>query len=150
MEQEKRKIGVFLDDVFLPDQMPPYIDLWVTVENLEKFAEYITKYYEENSDLPEIISFDGCLDHTQEIYMATKIIGSNIIYSGFKKETGLQCAKWLTEFCKTKQIKLDCRLVVHEPFAQMAGDIVYWLTEFQKSENITPTVFTMNWQKKKK
>lgn len=148
--KEDKKVGVFLDDVYLPDQIPPYIDIWVTVDSLEKFSDYISKYWEQNNKLPEIISFDGCLDSEQELYIAGRTVSAPIFYSSFKKDYGLLCAKWLTEFCKTKDIKLDCKIAVHEPFGQMNYDIQYWIGEHQKEQKIVPTVFFFDWKKIKK
>lgn len=140
------RVGVFLDDVYIPDEVPPYIDVWVTVNSSEKFKEYITNYYNTNKKLPDIISFDGCLDTEQEMYMAKKIIGP-ILYSRFKKDTGLSCAKWLTEFCKQNEIKAEgVRISVHEPFIQMNSDIIFWFIEGQKDFN--PVPFEYNWKKK--
>lgn len=150
MEQKnKKKIGLFLDDVYTPDEIPPYIDIWVSVDSISKFKDYIKNYYEVNKDLPTLISLDGCLDVEQEAYMAKKLFGP-ILYSRFKKDTGLVVAKWLTEFCKEKNIKTsdtDTRVVVHEPFVQMNSDIQFWFIEAQKDFN--PVTFNYSWKKKK-
>lgn len=140
----KQKIGVFLDDVYIPDEIPPYIDSWVTCNSVQKFKEFITNYYSENKNLPEIISIDGCMDIDQEAYMVNKQFGV-ILYSRFKKDTGLAAAKWLTEFVKeNKIIAENTRIAVHEPFVMMANDIMFWFMEGQKDFN--PVTFQYKWK----
>jgi len=146
---KNKKVGVFIDDVFIPDEIPKYLDIWVTVDTFEKFTEYIENYYKENKSLPEAISFDGCLDVEQDLYMANKVVGP-IFYTRFKKPSGLTCAKWLTEFCKKNEIELNCRLMVHEEFPQLAADIAYWITQYQNTEKIPVNIFKFFWKKKAK
>lgn len=142
------KTGLFLDDVYSIDQVPPYLDVWRTVRTFDNFTKFISGYYKVNHKLPDVISFDGCLTEEQELYMANKPIG-NIFYSTFKKECGRDCARWLIVFCEQNNIKLDIRIVVHEPFAQMNSDIQRDLIEFQKEQEIAPTVFDFKWKTKK-
>lgn len=60
------------------------------------------------------------------------------------------CAKWLTEYCTNKGVKLTSRLTVHEPFPRMNSDIEWWLSEFQKKQGVAPTVFSFKWLTKTK
>lgn len=87
------KYALFLDDVRTPldtifdDGIP-----WVIVRNYNQFIDYITK-----NGLPYFIAFDH--DLSNEHYISDDV-------TTYKEKTGLDCAKWLTEYCMNNKVKL--------------------------------------------
>lgn len=87
---------IFLDDYRKPEDvrrviLPPCD--WSIVKNFNEFCQAIEERYQELSSLPSVISFD--FDLSEEHY------GGD--YS--KNKTGLDCAKWLVDFCLDRNLK---------------------------------------------
>jgi hypothetical protein len=97
--------NLFLDDFRNPG-MVSWIELpnleYITVKNYEEFVSYITA-----NGLPNFVAFDHdlCEEHyncavTQEMYDYGSI------------PTGLECAKFLVEYCVTNKYKLP-EFIIH-------------------------------------
>ena len=103
---------LFLDDERFPEQCvnwmkrrnPADFEIYYTqdyciVKNYDSFVNWIIK-----NGLPEIISFDHDLadEHYNKYY-----------YDGtFKEKTGYDCAKWLKEYCDSKNLKYP-KILIH-------------------------------------
>jgi len=76
----------------------PYRDNhWKIVRDYDQFVHYITRNYEKHDAFPSIIGFDHDLD--DEHYGAD-------VNNDFQEKTGMDCAKWLVEFCMDNNLKL--------------------------------------------
>lgn len=90
---EPYKYALFLDDIRKPlglifdDGIP-----WVIVRNYNQFVEYVTK-----KGLPILVTFDH--DLANEHYVSDDV-------STYKEKTGMDCAKWLVEYCMKNNVKL--------------------------------------------
>jgi hypothetical protein len=101
------KYHLFLDDERIP-QMVTWVNIplveWVIVRNYTQFVDTIQK-----NGIPEAISFDHDLadEHYVE-YTAAHDLNSpskgNIRYDKLKEKTGLDCAKWLAQYCVDKNV----------------------------------------------
>ena len=91
--------NLFLDDIRNPKDCCHYMpnpkfysdSEFVVVRNYDEFVNFIKK-----NGLPNIISFDhdlGELNYPDDMYKDT---GS---YETFGEKTGMDCAKWLVDFC---------------------------------------------------
>lgn len=113
--------NLFLDDIRNPKDVALYIQpvnikryyttyKWVTVRDYDSFVKTITKM-----GMPDIISFDH--DHANEHYdqsMFTQELGErdyNDLYETFNEKTGLDCARWLMEYCRTNSYALPTYIV---------------------------------------
>ncbi len=99
---------------------------WEIVWSYSEFCEYIEKYYQNNSRLPEIISFDHDLAEEHYYYR-----NAPIPYSKFVKKTGYDCARWLVEFSVRNKIKLP----KYKIYTMNFGGEENIINEFEKAEN---------------
>jgi len=81
-------------------------DNWILVRSYLEFVEYI-----KNNDFPDLISFDHDLstDHYQIDFDDWESFSSEQLGV---EETGLDCAKWLVNYCEENNLKLP-EFVVH-------------------------------------
>ena len=141
--------GVFLDDIRDIDQIPPYINTWVTVRNYKEFTEFIEKYWETNNKLPEVITFDHDLAVEHDLDRAGKAPDAPIFYMKFKEKTGKECAEWLVAFAKSKDIDLG-RIAIHSMNPVGAYRIENIINDYKKERgNYTDSpCFRINWKYK--
>lgn len=98
------KYNLFLDDIRHPYDCISYMKgnegiyskwEWVIVKNYDEFISVITE-----RGIPGFISFDHDLadeHYSKEMYEGTEAYNKK--YEEFKEKTGLDCAKWLCEYC---------------------------------------------------
>lgn len=130
---------LYLDDLREPHQsfdmlgFSVYKEDWTVVRSYKEFTEYITKY-----GLPDIISFDHDLadeHYTPEEYQDSK---------DYQEKTGLDCAKWLIEYCMnyiddddtTEGLELKLpTYIVHSANPIGRDNIYYMLRNFEEYQN---------------
>ena len=129
---------LFLDDVRDPYkvtymQMP--LGPWKVVRDYSAFCNAINHHYQETGELPDIISFDHdlSLEHYSENMMDPTAY--NDMYKTFNEKTGLDCAKWLVEFCLDKNLQM-CKFQVHSMNPVGKRNIESYLNSFISSINI--------------
>lgn len=80
---------LFLDDERLPQKVT-WVNLpsgpWEIVRNYQQFVDHITK-----NGLPSFVTFDHDLSVEDQ--------NKNPATTTFKEKTGMDCAKWLVEYC---------------------------------------------------
>jgi hypothetical protein len=80
---------------------------WDIVRNYNEFVDYI-----EKNGLPNLISFDHDLadEHYEDLFSDPNWSKSNddieLKYEEYREKTGLDCAKWLVEYCEENKLKL--------------------------------------------
>lgn len=95
---------LFLDDERFPQDVT-WVNLpkhnWTIVRNYADFVRTI-----ENKGLPAEIAFDHDLghEHYQAYHVASRPGNGVIDYNSFKEKTGLDCAKWLIEYCNKNNL----------------------------------------------
>lgn len=109
-------VNIFLDDVrslssvCLPRHKFP--GDWKIVRDYKSFCNAVNDIYNKTGNLPQFISFDHDLSHEHYSENMTDPILYNEMYQTFKEKTGLDCAKWLVEFCLNKNLQM-CSFQVH-------------------------------------
>lgn len=110
-----------------------YKDKWHIVRNYDEFIKYITK-----NGLPDIISFDHDLadaHYTPKEYWTdyhkSKEYQDSLVY---EEKTGLDCAKWLINYCLDKNLKLP-KYLVHSANPVGRDNIFYQLRNFELYQN---------------
>ena len=124
--------NLFLDDFRHPYDCIKYMKLpiyskleWIIVRNYGEFVDYIAK-----KGLPKIISFDH--DLADEHYSPEMYRGSyNAMYKNFKEKTGLDCAKWLVDYCADKDLDLP-EYLVHSMNPAGRKNISSYLENYEK------------------
>lgn len=138
-----KKKRLFLDDLRLPTTNHAYMDTpmrlalgegeWDIVRNYKSFTEWITK-----NGLPEFIMFDHDLEYQPAIEVDNlQIVNNNeyIINQQFRYEkdqpNGLDCAKWLVNYCQTRNLNLPPYLC-HSQNHYGKRDILELLDNYKK------------------
>lgn len=110
----KNKTCLYLDDVRTPTADLPFYGPWTIVRNYEEFVAYITK-----EGIPDFISFDHDLapEHMNDYYNQVAHQGyQHPNYDEYSEKTGLDCAKWLVDYCQANNLKLNkCAVHSHNP-----------------------------------
>ena len=106
-------VRLFLDDIRIPVECAEYMkkrigkdadhykEDWVTVRNYEEFVDYL-----HNNDVPQIVSFDHDLAHEHYAKIEFNPENYSIYTEDFKEKTGNDCAKFLVNFCRNKEVSL--------------------------------------------
>jgi len=137
-------IKLFLDDVRFPEVVQWMGDDnyvyqepgWIIVRNYKEFINYI-----ENNNLPTLIAFDHDLEYQliDKEDERIKSFNGEIALVGTKLEkdqpNGLQCAKWLVEYCKISKQKLPI-FICHSLNPMGKVDILSYLTNAKKHLNL--------------
>lgn len=86
---------------------------WDIVRNYDQFVKYI-----EENGLPDLISFDHDLadEHYNDLFSDKNWVKDDndieLSYGEYKEKTGLECAKWLVDYCSDNNKKLP-EFMVH-------------------------------------
>ena len=108
------KKALYLDDQRTPTTTIPGYEPWNVVRNYDEFVDWITK-----NGIPDLISFDHDLadEHITDYFNQVALDGCQIpLYDQYKEKTGLDCAKFLVEWCQEKNLKLcTCSVHSHNP-----------------------------------
>ena len=108
---------LFLDDVRSPKdaiRLIPnkhnqfyFANDWDVVRNYDEFVQYI-----EVNGVPKFVSFDHDLgDTAMDEYFRNVATKETLDYDNIKEKTGLDCAKFLVEYCADKNQPLPEYLV---------------------------------------
>jgi hypothetical protein len=103
---------------------------WTIVRNHDEFVDTICA-----QGLPEFISFDHDLadeHYSQDMYKGVDEYNKN--YEGFKEKTGLDCAKWLVDYCIEKGLKLP-KYRIHSMNPAGGKNIFDYLQSYEKFSN---------------
>jgi len=101
---------IFLDDIRTPIstrhvQLPRAS--WKVVRDYKGFCNAINQYHNKYNGVPRFIAFDNDLDAE---HYRDSMFGDparyNDYYDTFQEKTGYDCAKWLIEFCRSKQLRI--------------------------------------------
>jgi len=100
---------------------------WVIVRNYKDFVKTIT-----TQGLPTFISFDHDLaDEQVHDYMVQGRFSGKLNYDSYKEKTGMDCAKWLVEYCLDKKLTLP-NYVVHSMNSVGVTNITALLKRFKQ------------------
>lgn len=125
----KLKKSLYLDDQRTPTETIPGYHPWVVVRSYQEFTDYITK-----NGIPDFISFDHDLadEHVSDYYNQVASYGfQNPDYAEYKEKTGLDCAKWLVDYCQTNKVSINkCSVHSHNPVG--AQNIQSYINGFKK------------------
>jgi hypothetical protein len=98
--------NLFLDDERMPVNVKwvelPLVD-WTIVRNYKQFVEAITA-----NGLPQHISFDHDLadEHYVQSIASNQNQAHDFNYGTIAEKTGYDCAKWLVEYCREKDLEI--------------------------------------------
>jgi hypothetical protein len=103
------------------------------VRTYDEFCSFIEKKFKEG-EWPKVISFDHDLaDEHYHPYMTDAEAYSEVSKT-FKEKTGMDCAKWLVDFCMDNNLKLP-GFVVHSMNPSGSKNIQSLLSNFRKHQD---------------
>lgn len=108
---------------------------WVVVRNYGQFVKYIRRNFKDGK-LPWRVSFDHdlCLEHTRWYFEnGGHANPPDPINANFKEKSGMDCAKWLVEFCMDNNVRLP-RYKVHSKNPCGKENILGILNSFKKHQ----------------
>lgn len=136
-------MNLFLDDARVPNDCANYtgnsiyrLKQWKIVRNYFEFIEAVTK------ELPKIISFDHDLaeEHYEDLFSNenwnkpdSKII---LKYDSYKEKSGYECCKWLTDYCRSNNLKLP-EIYVHSMNPVGKKNIIELVNGFEKKNLVS-------------
>lgn len=126
---EKLRKNLYLDDVRTPSETLPNSEPWYVVRNYDQFVDWINK-----NGVPDLISFDHDLapEHTNDYAIQVAHQGyQHPTYEDYKEKTGVDCAKYVIDYCQANKVKLN-RCVVHSHNPVGAKNIQDGINGFKK------------------
>lgn len=122
--------NLFLDDERQPKDVTwvnlPCNKVWVVVRSYYEFIKQIKEF-----GLPDFVTLDH--DLADEHYYPISILGINDIpYSSYKEKTGMDCCKWLVNYCIEHSKKLP-KWEVHSMNCIGKENISKYLEGFERS-----------------
>lgn len=134
------KYRLFLDDVRNPIDAYSYTgfkpyetDHWIIVRSYDQFVNIITRNYELHDAMPTIIGFDHDLAEQHYSPHMNNPEEYAKLEETFTEKTGMDCAKWLVEFCIDSGAKLP-DYFVHSMNPAGAKNITSLLENYKKHE----------------
>lgn len=129
MENNNPKTALYLDDVRTPLADLPNHAPWTVVRNYDEFTAHILSH-----GVPDFISFDHDLapEHMNDYFNQLGQQGyQHPKYEDYQEKTGLDCARFLVEYCQTHKQKLGrCAVHSHNPVG--ANNIQSFINGFKK------------------
>jgi hypothetical protein len=123
------KRALYLDDQRTPTNTLPGYEPWFVVRNYDQFVEWITL-----NGMPDFVSFDHDLaeEHIDDYFKQKLALGyQHPSYNEYTEKTGLDCARWLVDYCQKRNIPLcGCSVHSHNPVG--ASNIHSLLNGFKK------------------
>lgn len=122
--------NLFLDDVRLPHHVT-WVDLpstqhYSVVRNYQEFVDLITL-----RGLPKFVAFDHDLGTSSYSEYSNSVKNGYINYENISEMTGLDCAKWLINYCIEKNLPFP-EYVVHSMNPIGKQNIISLIESFKK------------------
>jgi len=130
------KYNLFLDDVRLPKNVTwvnlPLVN-WTIVRNYLEFVKIITE-----NGLPDNVTFDHDLaaEHYNPTMYSDNPNDYNKLYTAgsFKEKTGLECVKWLVEYCMDKNLDFPS-YTIHTMNPIGGQNMISYIESYRKSRS---------------
>ncbi len=137
---------LFLDDYRVPKDCASYMyqrgqnvliyhEDWEIVRSYKQFCDWITK-----NGLPDIISFDHDLADVHEL-KESLVIDEWFDLTENREYTGMDCAKWLVNYCLDNKLELP-NFIVHSANPAGCDNINGLLKNFKEKGSYTSTYWT--------
>ena len=134
------KTALYLDNTKIPIENIPGYHPWIVVKNYNEFTEYIIA-----NGIPDLISFDHDLakEHIDDYFKQFAEKGfQHPDYESYTEKTGLDCAKFVVEYCQRMNTSLKyCS--VHSANPVGAQNIQSFINGFKRHMDETEDCFLM-------
>lgn len=106
--KEEDKIGLYVDWLTSPREIPPVISKWICIRSYEEFKQW----FNDNHFIPELISFNFPLSEDYLRYVMLNPVGTPIVYETLGSGSGASCAVFLSHLLSKNNLKAK-RLCIH-------------------------------------
>ena len=142
----ERDVGLFLDDIRTPSEVPPQIKEWKVVRTYEEYVEFLNNYCRQYRALPPIISLDHDLSvRAMEFHLANKR-GTMIDYEVIGDKTGMQCLEDTIELCRKRGFLMDVKVIIHSANPVGARLMQDLCNNFKKYQSLPEDCFLHKWE----
>lgn len=108
--------NIFIDDklrpidIYYKSNNPLYKEQFVVIKSYQSFIDYVENTWKKDGSYPGFISFDYLLsDVTMQVTEDYSVFQNDDSYT----PTGLECAQWIYEFCRSHNLPFP-KYVVHD------------------------------------
>lgn len=130
------KLKLYLDDV-----RTPLDDTWIIVRNYDEFVETVTKHGLHKF---EVISLDHDLgDQAMNEYHTNVRTNYILDYNNIQEKTGMDCAKFLVEYCMDNSVNLPL-VYVHSANPIGSANIMGYINNFLMNCRLPQTCVRVN------
>lgn len=127
--------------LYLDDVRTPLDESWIVVRNYDEFVETITKHGLNNF---EIISLDHDLgDQAMVEYYTNVKNNSTLDYNNIQEKTGMDCTKFLIDYCLDNNVKLPL-VVVHSANPIGSANMMGYINNFLMNSRLPQTCIRVN------
>ena len=113
-----------IEDAFNYTHNLDYVNLdWVIVRSYDQFVKHI-----ELNGLPQTISFDHDLADQHYQYLLKQ---NDVDYTKYNEKTGMECVKWLCDYCIDNNKKLP-KYLIHTQNQIGSENMLQYIRNFKK------------------
>ena len=137
---------------YLDDCRTPRPNHWFTWEIVRSYAEFVN--YIRQRGVPKFMSFDHDLADEHQLHYVNNLqyfkdtgipyTISAADYEGFQDKTGMDCAKWLVDYCLDNDVQMP-HYTVHSANPAGAENILGLLNNLQKQQGQQPNGYRTAW-----
>jgi len=106
--KEEDKIGLWVDWLTSPKELPPILNSWCIIRSYEEFKQW----FNDNHFIPELISFNFPLSEEYIRYVMLNPVGTPIVYETLGSGSGASCAVFLSHLLSKNSLKAK-RICIH-------------------------------------
>lgn len=142
----EKDIGLFLDDIRTPAEVPPQIKEWKVVRTYEEYVDFLNNYCRQFKELPPIISLDHDLSVAAMEFHLMNEPGVMIDYEKIGDKTGMHCLKYTVELCRINGIKMDNKMIIHSANWVGAELMMKFCNSFKEEQGLEQDCFKIHWK----
>lgn len=142
------KVGIWLDDIRLPDEVPSIIDKWILTKNDDEFKKAFVDYYKEFRTLPVLVSLDHDLSSEHMEFYLSNPKGTPIPYETFKEKTGIHSLKFVMEVCRVNNIEPNFKVFIHSNNPVGSFNMQVLANDYKKKAGLPQDAVQHKWKYK--
>lgn len=139
------RIGLFLDSGNVTPKVPQTIDEWIHAKSYKEFVDVLEKFYNEQKQLPKIISINHDLTNDHFMLELRRPQGVPIAYEMYTADTGLHAVQYLCNFIDTHKVSLPL-VFAHGLNNTGNANITKLVTDYYKYRTVDLISSIMNWE----
>lgn len=128
--ENKKRIGLYIDNIQTVKEIPPLIDEWVILRTYEEVKDW----FNENKYIPELISLGFQLDEKYWKWTLAHEIGERIPYEELGHGSCASVTIWLIDLCRRNDFTLN-KVSIHTPHQLAARQMQKAINDFKPEQD---------------